>query len=282
MPPAPPAQAFGPEATIIGIWIGALLTLAIYSFLYRDNPIYKLAEHVFVGVSAGYYVGVTFWDTVVPKVWQPLFDPFAVGRDRPDLLVIPPALLGLLIFTRFFPRASWLARMPICFVIGAGAGAAIPAAVQGLVMKHVSSTMLPLYVHDDTHKTVAAGLVGGAQNLLLIVGVISVLCYFYFSKPHKGVLGAGARFGIWLLMVAFGATFGNTVMARISLLIGRLRFLHEDWGPMVGLGPQMARGPSAQPWRFAVAGLLLLALFGVLAWHERRTGGRPTSTETEE
>jgi hypothetical protein len=30
-------------------------------------------------------------------------------------------------------------------------------------------------------------------------------------------------------MVAFGAAFGYTVMARISLLIGRMQFLLGDW-----------------------------------------------------
>ena len=282
MDPAPVAQAFSPTVTALGIWLGALLTLAIYSFLYRDNPIYKLAEHIFVGVSAGYYVGVTFWDTAVPKIWQPLFDPIAVGRDRPDWLVIPPALLGLLIFTRFFPRAAWLARLPICFIIGAGAGVAIPTAVQAFVLKQVSSTMVSLYPHEAGQK-VAQSLIGGAQNLLLIAGVIAVLCYFYFSKAHRGALGVGARLGIWLLMIAFGATFGNTVMARISLLIGRLRFLHEDWGPMVGLGPEMARGLHAQPWRFAVAGAILLALLALLVRYERRAAARqPEATEVEE
>ena len=30
-------------------------------------------------------------------------------------------------------------------------------------------------------------------------------------------------------MIAFGASFGYTVMARVSLLIGRIQFLLHDW-----------------------------------------------------
>jgi hypothetical protein len=77
-----------------------------------------------------------------------------------------------------------------------------------------------------------------AANTLLIVGVVSALVYFYFSKEHTGLLGGTARLGIWFLMVSFGAAFGYTVMARISLLIGRMEFLIEDWikGTFTALG----------------------------------------------
>jgi hypothetical protein len=53
--------------------------------------------------------------------------------------------------------------------------------------------------------------------------------YFYFSKKHEGALGVSAKIGIYFLMVSFGAAFGYTAMARISLLIGRLQFLLGDW-----------------------------------------------------
>ena len=45
----------------------------------------------------------------------------------------------------------------------------------------------------------------------------------------------GARVGIVFIMVSFGATFGYTVMARVSLLIGRVTFLIKDWLPALGI-----------------------------------------------
>ncbi|GAI60092.1 unnamed protein product, partial [marine sediment metagenome] len=44
----------GEPSKSIMVWIAAILTLSIYSFLYRDNIFYKFAEHLFVGVSVGY------------------------------------------------------------------------------------------------------------------------------------------------------------------------------------------------------------------------------------
>jgi hypothetical protein len=67
------------------------------------------------------------------------------------------------------------------------------------------------------------------NNILLTVGVITGLIYFFFSKEHKGALGVGSKIGIWFLMISFGASFGYTVMSRMSLLIGRVYFLMGNW-----------------------------------------------------
>ena len=69
----------------------------------------------------------------------------------------------------------------------------------------------------------------GEEDILLTLGVITGLIYFFFSKEHKGALGGAAKVGIWFLMISFGASFGYTVMSRMSLLIGRIYFLLVTW-----------------------------------------------------
>ncbi|MFQ5500167.1 MAG: hypothetical protein ACE5FH_10905, partial [Candidatus Zixiibacteriota bacterium] len=64
---------------------------------------------------------------------------------------------------------------------------------------------------------------------VILIGVITGLVYFFFSKEHTGLFGSASRVGIWVLMITFGASFGYTVMGRISLLVGRLTFLFGDW-----------------------------------------------------
>ena len=66
-------------------------------------------------------------------------------------------------------------------------------------------------------------------NVVIFLGVFCGIIYFFFSKEHKGAFGVASRFGIWILMITFGASFGYTVMGRISLLVGRLTFLLDDW-----------------------------------------------------
>lgn len=64
---------------------------------------------------------------------------------------------------------------------------------------------------------------------MLIIGTICGVYFFYFSKKQEGIAKIPSKIGVYFLMVSFGATFGYTVMARISLLIGRLEFLLKDW-----------------------------------------------------
>jgi hypothetical protein len=202
----------------ISVWIAAFLTLGIFSFLYKDNPVYKLCEHLFVGVSAGYYVVLTMTSSVYPNLFQPLFSAFA--KDYNWLLIIP-LILGALLFSRFFPRGDWLSRWPIAFVLGVYPALRITGFGQGDFVEQIHGTILPLWVPGSIGTSIG--------NLLLVVGLVCTLIFFFFSKEHKGALGGTARLGIYFLMVSFGASYGYTVMARVSLLIGRVMFLLDDW-----------------------------------------------------
>jgi hypothetical protein len=195
--------------TVVGIWIAAGLTLCIYSFLYRDNPFYKFAEHLFVGVSAGYTIAIAWHQTILRLIWHPI-------KAEGDFTVLIPTAIGLLMFSRFFPKYRWLIRWPLAFTIGVGAGASIPRTMRSLIFEQVGATLQPL--------TLAA-----INSIIIAIGVLCTLIYFFFSVEHKGPVGVASKIGTYFLMVSFGAAFGYTVMARISLLIGRIYFLLHDW-----------------------------------------------------
>jgi hypothetical protein len=197
----------------IGIWLGAFLTLCIFSFLYKDNPFYKLAEHIFVGISAGYWATLEYRNVFLPNLWEPLTQE---GR----LLLLVPFAFGILLFSRFTKRFSWFSRWPMALIIGIYAGITIVGYGSGDLILQIQANLLPLWT--DNWLT-------SINNILLTVGVITGLIYFFFSKEHKGALGAGAKIGVWFLMISFGASFGYTVMSRMSLLIGRVYFLLGNW-----------------------------------------------------
>jgi len=200
------------------IWIGALFSLAIFSFLYKDNPFYRVAEHVFVGAANGYAVTFYWHNVLVPALFNPLF-------RQGQLLFIIPFVIGILYFTRFIPKIGWLLRIPIGIYIGYYVGASIPAYIQAFIIKQVQGTILT----PQNFASWSAGSWGILWSVILFAGVLCTLSYFYFSKEHKGVLGATSRIGTIFIMIGFGAAFGYTVMARVSLLIGRLQFLLGDW-----------------------------------------------------
>ncbi len=194
----------------------AFFTIAILSFLYKDNPFYRLAEHIFAGLSAGYYVGLIWKSVIIQQLWDPM-----TRADSPRWWLIIPGLLGVLMFARLSSKYSWISRISLAFVLGNTAGVYLISQLHGLVLPQVQSSMRPLLSADGFSATLMSAVV--------LVGVISTLIYFYFSKEHTGALGATAKVGIWFIMIAFGAHFGYTVMGRVSLLIGRVYFLYNDW-----------------------------------------------------
>jgi hypothetical protein len=202
--------------TIFGVWMAAFLTLAIFSFLYKDNPFYKLAEHLYVGTSAGYMLIYTYFLTIKPMLIDPI-------TKQQQFFLFIPAFFGIIMLTRWFPKIAWLSRWSIAFTIGIGTGLAITGSIQGILIPQIKGTLIALHGWNWTT----------LNNLLIIIGVISTLTYFYFSKAHKGVIGKTAKIGIIYIMIAFGASFGYTVMGRISLLIGRMYFLFHDWIPLI-------------------------------------------------
>jgi hypothetical protein len=203
-----------------GIWITAILTLAIFSFLWRDNPVFRFAEHLLVGVSAGYYVVQYFYSGLVKKLYVPVTQD--VGQNWP---LVFGGVLGVLMFTRLSRRYGWAARYPIAFYVAAAAGYIIPSILDANILRQVGGTL--------SAPAAATGVWGTLSALIMVVGVLTALVYFFFSVEHKGPVGQVSQVGILFLMVGFGASFGYTVMARITLLIGRFQFLFHDW---LGLG----------------------------------------------
>lgn len=195
------------------VWLGAFLTLAIFSFLYKDNPVYKFAEHIFAGLTAGYYVALYLDTVLVQQLWIPM-----MNSNRWWLIV--PCILGLLMFSRLSSRYSWLSRLGLAFVMGTTAGVFLMSELHGNVMGQMYGTM---------RIQSSGGEPDYILTFIVTIGLLSTLIYFYFSKEHRGVLGATARIGILFIMISFGAHFGYTVMGRISLLIGRVYFLYNDW-----------------------------------------------------
>jgi len=215
----------------IMVWFGAFLTLSILSFLYKDNVFYKFAEHLFVGVSAAYWMVIGIWGTLFPNLIAKIY-PGGVRfvlpslADRPpEYYYIIPAILGILLLMRLSRKLGWISRWPLAFIVGTTAGFNLVRYLRSDFIGQVRNTLIPLIVIKDG----SFNFIGSFSNTVIIVGVLCGLIYFFFSKEHKGAFGVASRIGIWILMITFGAGFGYTVMARISLLVGRMQFLMGDW-----------------------------------------------------
>lgn len=192
-------------STDIGVWVGAIAALAIYSVLVKDNPFYRLVEHIFVGASAGIAI-VTGIQTFKSTAWAPLVDGQA--------LLIIPMLLGVLLYARYVPQVSYLNRIPLSLMMGTGAGVAMRGAVESQIVGQLSATMIKLNSIDAW---------------VIFVGTLLSLSYFFLTYKLGKVSGLAPKFGRYFMMAAFGAAFGNTVMGRVSAAIGRFQFIFLQW-----------------------------------------------------
>lgn len=234
---------------IVGAWIAVFLTLATFSYLYKDNPFYKIAEHVFVGVSAGYWASTYFWTQIQPnlfgrlwpalpegvspgflkRIWYGLYN--VAGLFHPGMfpeggiakgheinfIYIIPLFLGIFMLMRIIPGVGWLARWAMAYVVGLAAGLRMYGYLNSNIIAQVRGSALPLLGDGFTV----------FNSLVIIIGTLTGLFYFFFSKAHTGAFGRISRVGIYFLMVSFGASFGFAVMGRISLLIGRYYHLMQ-------------------------------------------------------
>lgn len=194
----------------IGIWVAAICTLAMFSFLWRDNSIFRSFQHIYVGIAAGYGM-VQQWKSIRNMAITPLM-------TKGQYTWIVPIILGLLLFTRFFKGISWLSRWSLGFLIGIGSALAIKI-LETEFIRQAQASIVNL---------------NSFNNWVLMLGTACGVFYFFFTIKPNSVVGAAAKLGRYVLMISFGAGFGNAVMGRVSLLISRMQFLFGEWIQIIG------------------------------------------------
>ncbi len=239
---------------IVSAWVIVLMYLCIFSFLYGDNPFYKAAEHLYVGVSAGYVAVISFWQQVQPNlfgrlwptridvddgsilysIWYTIYEAFNFistgfgvldrsifpeggikGFDEIRMIYIIPFILGIFMLLRLVPKLGWMARWAIAYIVGIAAGLRFYAYLNSDVIGQIKASAINFTSDWGTI----------VNSLILLIGTICGLIYFFYSTEHKGVVGRLSRIGIYFLMIKFGAAFGFAVMGRIALLIGTTNHL---------------------------------------------------------
>lgn len=210
----------------LGLITAAVLTLMVFSYIFGDNLLFKLATHIFVGVAVGYAIIV---------VW---YEVFAKLGPNEFLQTTPALLLCLLLIPKMQPKQSAftnvLGSLALALMLGVGAALAIGGALYGTLLPQVVSTAA-ISLNPDHYQAgpESEGMVGWLNNIIIVLGTIGTFFYFTFAVRATGPLG-GIREGMvrfWAgmgrLMIIFtlGALFANTVGARVALLISRLQFL---------------------------------------------------------
>ena len=200
-----------------------IFTLLIMSYLVGDNPLFRLAIYIFIGVSAGYAAAVA-WHQVL---WPKLFMPLIYGDTLERALALVPLLLGMLMLMKLSPRTARLGNPAMAFMVGAGAAVAVGGAVLGTLFPQ---TQASINLFDlKTGGSVSERI---SEASIILVGTLTTLVYFHFSAKATPSGPQGSRLvdilggiGQVFIAITFGALFAGVYAAAMTALVERLSFL---------------------------------------------------------
>jgi hypothetical protein len=198
-------------STDIGTWVAAIGTLVTFTYLWRSNTVYRVAEHVLLAIAAGHAIVLGF-QNVRRAAWEPL-----TGKGEYALLI--PLVLGLLLYTRYVKSLSHLSRIPTAVLIGTSTAMAMRGALQAQLLQQIAATAAPL---------------NSVNSVLILLGVGLTIAYFTYTYKMPSKMAVVPVLGRWVMMIGFGAAFGAAVMGRLSLVIGRFQFLFQEWLGIAG------------------------------------------------
>lgn len=217
------------QFSIITVWFAAICTLGIYSLLYKENPVYRIFEYLFLGVAAAYGFLRLYQDNLM-VMW---YSPLKAGQ----WWWMIPFLFGCLYFTIYIEKLSWMARTLIGTLMGIVAGFTLTQVVVITYFPQITDSFRPLlpgsvaaYHAMSGKPMVDAAGTEAANNIVYFVTLVAVMTYFFFSFEHRNKLVTGtAKLGRYLLMLSFGTMFGATITARVALAVSRVLYLLHDW-----------------------------------------------------
>lgn len=190
--------------------LSTVTTFGLYMILSGvDSPWFAFAEHAFVGTAIGLSVVLStdyLLRTIFPRI---MADP--AGNWQTIISVI----LGLMMILRVNQSTVHYARLPITIATAGGIAVSVRATIFSGIINQIRATILPLLGLETLWDLVI--------NLTVVISVILVFTYYFYTTELKGPLKQANTVGRWILYLAFGVLFAQTYMGRLGLLLGRLQ-----------------------------------------------------------
>ena len=217
---------------LLSALIGLTLTLMVFSYLIGDNPLFRIAVYLFIGVASGYAAAVVWHSVLVPKLSQ------AFTTLSP--LSIVPFVFGISLLAKLFPRTSWIGSFAMAVLVGVGAAAAVGGALLGTLMPQTQAAI-------DGFDVLSAGNLGEAasrliEGVVMLAGTVFTLASFHFSAgraadgtPKRNrILEGIAWVGRVFIALTFGVLFAGVYMSALTAMIERLSFVLNFFREMIG------------------------------------------------
>jgi hypothetical protein len=212
--------------------ISFLFTLLIFSYVIGDNPLFRVAVYIFVGVSSGYIAVIAWWQVIMPRLVYPLLSAFASGAIFNLQVMLPLGLVSLGALMLLFPRQAGMGRIVLAFLVGVGAAVTLTGALGGTLIPQIEGTVNVFDMSAATARGI--GFIEAAANgAIILVGTVLTLAFFHFGARQKpdgsmrrlGLIEALAWGGRIFIGIALGAVFAGVYAAALTALIERISSL---------------------------------------------------------
>lgn len=195
----------------IGVWLQVICTIGVLTYLYKENWFWRIFEYSIVAGFTGYSLAYGYHNYIKPFIGEKM-----LKEGQWSFLI--PLILGILLYTRFIPGWGWLGRYAMAYMIGYGAGYTL-----GFDIKPLLGQIRASFVSLTSF-----------NNIVLWLFVVTSLAYFFFTVSKETPVMKGlSTVGKWAIMIALGASFGNTILYRYNLLYPRMKLIFNTW---LGLG----------------------------------------------
>ena len=225
----------------VWILVGFFLTLMVFSYVFGDNPVFRIVTYTLVGVASGYLAVTVIYYAFLPRLLYPLLS----GSMQERALTLVPLFLGFLLFAKLFPRISNLGRIPMGYLVGIGAAVTVGGAVLGTGAGQVKATF-GMFDFLSAGNLTTDPLIQFLGGVIVLFGTIATLAYFHFGA--KARLNEEPRRARWIeflawvgkifIVVTLGALFAGVYISAITALIDRVGFL---WQTLINLIPGMIK-----------------------------------------
>jgi hypothetical protein len=211
------------QADLIGGAIGFVFTLALLSYLIGDNPLYRVALHLFVGVAAGYAGLVVIYQVLTPR----LIAPMSAGGIQPQTvaLLAVPLVLFIFLILKLGPRTAPLGNISVAYLVGVGAAVAVGGAVTGTLFPQIGMAWNANYPLPNAL----------LNRFVIVLGAVTTLLYFQFWLRGETASGGAERaapmrvlahIGKGFLVVTLGAIYGGMILSGIAVFSERSSTLY--------------------------------------------------------
>lgn len=239
---------------LIASFLAAILTLMVLSYLIGDNPLFRLAIHIFIGSASGYAGAIAWHNVLKPGLVEPLFAAGIGGLLQPPVpaTVIAPLILVIVLLLKLSPRTARYGTLSMAILVGVGAAVVIGGAISGTLIPQTLASMESLSPASASPQTGETGLERMINVSVVLLGTVTSLLYFRFGQRRSltgegetplaviggvtipGPAGLLRAIGKGFIAVTFGVMYAGTLSAALVVLAERLQSLRDTLANLIG------------------------------------------------